>query len=184
MSALFKPEEEKTMTFGTYFSETENSNDSTTTLEMTSGSVSEDVDTDTDSEHLFIDVSDHSNSNGNNNQNHNNGQVHVVEKRKQRRRERNRRSAQAYRKRRRQQTQKVDETLDDLLQKNQLLRQKMNTLEDEKTFIIDILKKKIKIPWPYPVMMPYPTGMWSTQDVAMSTPIYMDSVVPEVTVAS
>jgi len=71
VSALFKPEEEKTMTFGTYFSETENSNDSTATLEMTS--VSEEVDTDTDGEHLYIDDNDH--SNGNNNQNHNNGQV-------------------------------------------------------------------------------------------------------------
>lgn len=73
VSALFKPEEEKTMTFGTFFSETENSNDSSTTFEMTS--VSEEVDTDTDGEHLYIDVSDHSNSSGNNNQNHNNGQV-------------------------------------------------------------------------------------------------------------
>lgn len=60
----------------------------------------------------------------------------------------------------------------------------MNALEEEKSFVIDILKMKIKIPWPSPVMMPYPTGMWSNQDVAMSTPIAMNSVVPEVTVAS
>lgn len=183
VSALYKSETK--MTFGTFISVSESSNDSLTTMEV----ASEEFDTDSDSDNLCIvtneDGSDSNNNNDQNNNGQNNpGQFQVVEKRKQRRRERNRRSAQAYRQRRRQQTQKVDETLHDLMEKNHSLRQNINKLEEEKTFILDILKTKIKIPWPYPVFKPYPNGFWPNQGVTMSTPMGMDSGVHEVTVAS
>ncbi|XP_060077092.1 activating transcription factor 3-like [Ylistrum balloti] len=112
------------------------------------------------------------------------------EKRKARRRERNKKSAQAYRQRRRQQSGSQIETLKTLEGKNQELLQKVQRLEEEKKFIEELLKNKIKIPWhirwalpptwhqPTTTPPPTTTGMMT---VAMGAPMSMGT---EVTCAS
>lgn len=112
------------------------------------------------------------------------------EKRKMRRRERNKKSAQAYRERRRQQSGSQIKTLETLEGKNQELLQKVQRLEEEKKFIEELLKNKIKIPWhvhwalpptwhqPTTTPPPTSTGMMA---VAMGAPMSMGN---EVTCAS
>ncbi|XP_033735915.1 uncharacterized protein LOC117324253 [Pecten maximus] len=114
------------------------------------------------------------------------------DKRKMRRRERNKKSAQAYRKRRRQQSGSQIKTLETLEGKHQELLQKVQRLEEEKKFVEELLKNKIKIPWhvhwalpptwhqPKTTTTPPPTttGMMA---VAMGAPMSMGT---EVTCAS
>ncbi|OWF50322.1 cyclic AMP-dependent transcription factor ATF-4-like [Mizuhopecten yessoensis] len=117
--------------------------------------------------------------------------VSKEEKRKARRRERNKKSAQAYRQRRRQHSGSQVKTLQTLEDKNQVLLQKVQRLEEEKRFIEELLKNKIKIPWhvqwalpptwQHPTTTtPHPTttGMMAA---AMGAPMSMGS---EVTCAS
>lgn len=172
VTALFKTEDKTP--FKTFFSET----DSGTSSDSTTHEIARDGESDTDEERLYIEIKEEAFRTGQT-------ESEVNNKRKERRRERNKRSAKAYRKRRREHKSEVDETLNELMEKNCLLRQKIEKIEEEKTIVLGMLKTKIKIPWPFPIWMgSHPTGMWSTVDGSMSTQIGMNSVVQEVTVAS
>ncbi|XP_076089194.1 uncharacterized protein LOC143059558 isoform X2 [Mytilus galloprovincialis] len=172
VTALFKTEDKTT--FQTFFSET----DSGTSSDSTTHEVARDGESDTDEERLIIEIKEEAIRTGQT-------ESEVNNQRKDRRRERNKRSAKAYRKRRREHKSTVDETLTELMEKNCLLRQQVEKIEEEKNIVLGMLKTKIKIPWPYPIWMgPYPSGMLSTMDGSMSTQIGMNSVVQEVTMAS
>lgn len=82
----------------------------------------------------------------------------VIEMKRQRRRERNKVSAQNYRQRRRAQNSSQNQILADLEKRHHELLEMVRNLEEQKSIIEGLIKKKAKIPWPWgyhPTTHPY-----------------------------